>query len=328
MFYARGEIMASITKHGKKWRAQIARGGVRRSKVFLTKQEARDWAALQEAGLRDGKSKECTLPFSDILRRYGREVSPSKAGHLWEVARVEKLCVDPLGSVRMCDLSAVELADWRDRRLKDVAPGTVRRERVFLSSVLTQARKEWKLIDVNPMADVAAPKEPPPRDRLVTDDELDKLIFIAGKDLTSARARAVHAFRFALETGMRAGEILGLTSVSIDHEARVAHLSKTKNGDKRDVPLSSEARRLLKALPDQENLFALSSRDLDASWRAVRDRAGIEGLTFHDSRHSAVTRLSKKLDVLALARMIGHRDIKQLMVYYNAPASEIAKLLD
>ncbi len=94
------------------------------------------------------------------------------------------------------------------------------------------------------------------------------------------------------------------------------------------MPLSSEAVRLIQVLPDQGQLFDMSSADLDAAWRNVRDRAGIEGLTFHDSRHSAVTQLSKKLDVLALARMIGHRDIKQLMVYYNAPASELAKLLD
>lgn len=318
--------MASITKHGKKWRAQIARSGVRKSKVFPTKQEARDWAADEESSLKLDQSDGCRLPFGDVMRRYGLEVSPMKRGHSWEIARIEKWRVDPVGKVRLCDLGPNDLADWRDRRLKDVSPGTVRRERNLMSAILTQARREWRLIDANPMADVTAPKEPPPRNRLVTDDELERLIFIAGDDLSSKRARAIHAFRFALETGMRAGEILGLTAGSLDLDQRVAHLSRTNNGDNRDVPLSSEAVRLIQALPDQGQLFAMSSADQDAAWRNVRDRAGITGLTFHDSRHSAVTQLSKKLDVLALARMIGHRDIKQLMVYYNAPASELAKL--
>jgi integrase len=320
--------MASISKHGKRWRAQVARNGVRKSKVFATRQEARDWAAEIESEVLAGASTASRQTFGEVMLRYAREVSPTKRGKLWETGQLERIQSDPVSEVRMCDLSAADLAAWRDRRLQKVAPGTVRRERVLLSSVLTQARKEWGLISVNPMSDVSAPKEPPPRDRLVTDDELEKLIFVAGDDLTSKRARAVHAFRFALETGMRAGEILSLTGDAINLDAQVAHQSRTKNGDKRDVPLSSEAIRLIEALPNPTKLFDMRSGDLDAAWRRVRDLAGIEGLTFHDSRHSAVTRLSKKLDVLALARMIGHRNISQLMTYYNAPASELAKLLD
>lgn len=71
-----------------------------------------------------------------------------------------------------------------------------------------------------------------------------------------------------------------------------------------------------------------STQSLDALFRKVRDKAGIENLHFHDTRHEAITRLSKKLDVLALARMIGHRDIKELMTYYNESASDISKKLD
>lgn len=50
----------------------------------------------------------------------------------------------------------------------------------------------------------------------------------------------------------------------------------------------------------------------------------VDGLTFHDLRHSAITRLAKKLDVLALAKMVGHRDLRQLMIYYNPSAEELA----
>ena len=55
--------------------------------------------------------------------------------------------------------------------------------------------------------------------------------------------------------------------------------------------------------------------------------AGIEDLTFHDTRHEALTRLARKLDVLDLARMVGHRDPRSLMIYYNPTASEIAQRL-
>ncbi|MDC7252931.1 hypothetical protein NMY25_001792 [Wohlfahrtiimonas chitiniclastica] len=51
-------------------------------------------------------------------------------------------------------------------------------------------------------------------------------------------------------------------------------------------------------------------------------------LTFYDARHEACTRLARKLEVLDLARMIGHRDPRSLMIYYNPTASEIAERLD
>lgn len=127
---------------------------------------------------------------------------------------------------------------------------------------------------------------------------------------------------------MRSGEIVGLRWDDVDLEGRVAHLPITKNGSARDVPLSLEAVRLLEALPKADPVFDLDSAQRDALWRKLRDRAGVVGLTFHDARHLAVTRLAKKLDVLDLARMVGHKNIQMLMRYYNASASDIAKRLD
>ena len=105
----------------------------------------------------------------------------------------------------------------------------------------------------------------------------------------------------------------------------------TKNGTKRAVPLSSRAVALLKLLPEPEEggtLFGVTSRSLDALFRKAKTRAGIEDATFHDARHLAITRLAKKLNVLDLARMVGHRDLKQLQVYYNESAEDMAARLD
>lgn len=127
---------------------------------------------------------------------------------------------------------------------------------------------------------------------------------------------------------MRAGEIVALTWDRVDLKRRVAKLTQTKNGRSREVPLSSEAVRLLEALPKSDPVFGLTSHQIDALWRKVRDKAKADGLNFHDSRHAAITALSKKLDVLALARMVGHTDLRMLQVYYNETAEELAKRLD
>lgn len=157
---------------------------------------------------------------------------------------------------------------------------------------------------------------------------MERLAHSAGDDLTHATARAYHAFRFAVETAMRAGEISGLTWDRVDLKVRVVRLTRTKNGRSRDVPLSREAVRLIEALPRADLVFGLDGRQLDALWRKLRDRAGVEGLNFHDSRHMAITRLARRLDVLALARMVGHTDLRMLQVYYNERAEDLAQRLD
>lgn len=150
------------------------------------------------------------------------------------------------------------------------------REMQLMSSVLNVARREWGLINHNMISDVQKPKKPPPRDRLPTSDEIDRMISVAGEDLTKATARAFHAFRFAMVTAMRAGEIAGLTWDRVDIDRRVARLTHTKNGRPREVPLSSEAVRLLGLLPELDPVFGLSSAQLDVLFRKVRDKAGVE----------------------------------------------------
>jgi integrase len=112
----------------------------------------------------------------------------------------------------------------------------------------------------------------------------------------------------------------------------VAHLRETKNGTRRDVPLSKRALELLALLPAAEAgrpIFAMSAASLDALFRKARERAGIDGATFHDTRHLAITRLAKKFpNVLDLARMTGHKDLRKLQIYYNETAEAMADLLD
>lgn len=319
--------MASIRKDRGKWRAEIYRRGIRKSKSFPTKQQAKDWASRTEYLLDNGEAVAARMTFGEVLERYVREVSPGKRGRRWEETKVNRLRRDPIWHVRLGDLDAATFSDWRDNRLTEVSAATVLREMNFLSAVMSCARRDWGLIGSNPLSDVRRPKPPPPRDRLPTPDEFERLAIAAGDDLTQTRARAYHAFLFACETAMRAGEICGLTWDRLDLERRVARLDRTKNGTSRDVPLSSAAVDLIRALPHADPVFGLTSKTLDASFRKVREMAGVEGLHFHDSRAEALTRLSRIVDVLTLARIAGHKDIKMLMVYYRESPEDIAKRL-
>ena len=79
---------------------------------------------------------------------------------------------------------------------------------------------------------------------------------------------------------------------------------------------------------DSDSVFNLEPSQIDSLFRKAKKMTLVEDLHFHDSRHLAITRLARKLDVLALARMVGHRDLRMLQIYYNESAEDMAKRLD
>jgi integrase len=310
--------MASIRKHGKKWRAEVYKHGTRRSKVLATKAQAMAWAVDVERELEAGGD----IPdktFGELLEKYRDEVSESKKGYRWEAARIGLLLRDPIADVRLPQLAQPDCAAWRDRRLREVSPASVRREWTLMSHACTVAIREWHWLRENPFTGVKRPANPPPRDRRITQDEIDRILLACGYDEppTTAQARVGAAFLFALETAMRAGEIAALTWANV-HERHV-HLPRTKNGNKRDVPLSVEARRIIDLMGDSDPVFGLTADQISGLFRKARDRAMIEDLHFHDSRREALTRLSKRLDVMQLAKVSGHRDLRILQAVYYAP---------
>lgn len=343
--------MATFQKRGDAWRAIVRLKGISDSASFPKKSEAAAWAARREAEINAGaRGQVPDKTFGQLLERYRDEVSIGKDGERWETLRINMLVngsvdktsePDPLAFVRLPVLNQSHFVDWRDRRLLKVSPSSVRREWTLLSSACTTAVDEWKWLIKHPMKGVKRPKGADARDRRITDDEIERILFCAGysRDVPpfTMTARVGSVFLFALETAMRAGEICALQWKDVQIEKRyctaageVIGARKTRAA-RRDVALSSEAIRLLEQLDGERegSVFRISStQSLDALFRKVRDKAAVDDLHFHDTRHEAITRLSKKMDVLALARMVGHRNINELMTYYNESATDIAQLLD
>ena len=325
--------MPFIRNRNGKWEVEVCVGRVRKSSSHKTKREAVAWAALKTLELEAAKpGGRAEFPVRNLFERYGRDVSVTKPGHRWELIRLNAFSQAAFAGMPLSDLTSGHIALWRDKRLSEVSMGTVKREMTLLSHVFSVAVKEWGYLEVNPVSAVRRPSSPPPRDRLISADEIEGILFYSGysqnSDLSSVSSRIGAAFLFALETGMRCGEICGLRWQDIT--GAVARLPFTKNGHPRNVPLSKEALRLVGQLRKDDNgdsVFNLKNTVVDALFRKIRNKAGISDLHFHDTRHEAVTRLARKLDVLDLARMIGHRDLKQLMVYYNAKPDEIAERL-
>ncbi len=326
--------MASIKQHNGKWRVFIFKNGVRKTKVFDVKAKAQAWAAQTEADIIAGKRGDVpNKTFGQLLEKYRDEVSPTKKGERWERLRLNLILRDEIAKVKLPNLSQPDFAAWRDRRLESVTSASVRREWVLLSSACSIAVKEWHWLKEHPMHGVKMPSHGKARDRIATQDEIERLSVALGysrkEPPRSVGARVGAAMLFAIESAMRAGEIAALDWRNVHIQRRFLHVESGKtDAASRDVPLSEEAIRLLRQMGTESLVFNLSTTQIDANFRKAKKMAMIDGLTFHDLRHTAITRLAKKLDVLALARMVGHRDLKMLMVYYNESAEDMAGRLD
>lgn len=319
--------MASYEKRAGRWRARVYVNHTRDSQTFDTKAQAVAWANLREQELAGTRLPDKTAIAA--LQRYAAEESPKHKGTRWEVLRLKALERAEWACKPLQAVTGPDLAKWRDARLQAVKAGTVRREMALLGSLFDVAVREWHWLRVNPMKAITKPPAPASRKRRITQDEANRLVlalgYLDGPPETLSHRTAL-AFLFALETAMRAGEILGLRWKDIGTAS--ARLPDTKNGDERYVPLSLRAREILALFPKGEGaIFGLEAGTRDALFRKARDRAKIPNLTFHDTRAEAIWRLSKKLDVMELARAIGHRDLRSLLIYYQTSADELAQRL-
>ena len=315
--------MATFRKVGKRWRAEVRQQGVTKSKNFASKGEAQAWARFQEKIVTGGDVAH-DISFKAVCIRYLKEQSQRK-GARWESVRIHKLLNNGLDQYMLGNLTPQFWKQWILEQT--ISPASIRRELSLLGSVFRECI-EWGYLSEPPLRDVKQPSKTRSRDRVITDLEIEQIndYLTKGKE-SSQQIRA--AFNLALATGMRRGEILSLEWSQIDLERRFLRLNDTKNGDKRDVPLSSHALSILTAQNGTDGrLFTVKPDVLSSTFRKVCKRLEIEDLRFHDTRHRAVMDLAKKLSVIELARVIGHRDLKSLMIYYHPSAEDLAKLLD
>jgi integrase len=143
--------------------------------------------------------------------------------------------------------------------------------------------------------------------------------------------------RLALATAMRQGELIGLEWKNVDLERKVAKLLDTKNGEARNVPLSTEAVKALEDMSPASDgvvplrsgpMFAADSDQVVYEFRQACKKAGIVGLRFHDLRHEATSRLFEKgLNPMEAASVTGHKTLQMLKRYTNLRAEDLAKKL-
>ncbi len=242
--------MATIRKlKSKKFLAEIRKQGQYKSKTFTTKVQAMAWAVETEQNLSSdtlvhGKS------LSDLFERYRDEITPNKKSRRTEHNRLNKFMRHPLAVLSLTDIKQSHFYGWIAEALTSLMSSSVNRDLNLLSSVFEQG-KRWNWNDSNPIRGIKRPKNPQPRNRRISDDEIKRIegaLLFDGKIVANQRHEIAIAFLFALETAMRQGEIWGMDWSDVYLKKRFVRLHDTKNGTKRDVALSTEAVRLHKLI--------------------------------------------------------------------------------
>jgi integrase len=304
--YRRGKIFwFSIMQNGK--RIQVST--LSDNRKLAERIYAKALMDMQE-GVWFEKQKAKSVTFGEMVEKYLQKYHRSRDEH-----SVKKL-LPVFDSYTLAEITTEMISDYRDERLKTVKPATVHQELSLMRRMFNVARREWKWTKDNPVADLSfAVGNRNARERWLSADE-EKLLLEKATNPCWLRSLLV----VALHTGMRKGEILNLTWKDVDFVRRLIRVMKSKNGEKRSIPMSQTLLMTLKGsgkiVEISGRVFPIADRSLREAFSKTLEKAGIEDFHFHDLRHTFATRLIQNgVDLYKVKELLGHKTIVMAMRY-------------
>lgn len=307
--------------------------------TFERRTDAKAWAAQTEAAIREGRhfptreAKRRTL--AELVDRHLASVERRKPDALAKQKQIMGWWKAELGGYALASITPAIIAAKRDELLKDRAPATVNRYLATLGKAFQDAVREWHWLNENPVRRVSKETEPEGIVRWLSDEERDRL-------LAACRASPLKELELivllALTTGMRRGEILGLRWVDVDLKRRQAVLHKTKNRERRSVPLVPRVIELLEAHAkvrrlDTPFVFPQPGKDraIDpAHWfEHALKAAKVAEFRFHDLRHTAASYLAMSGATTAeIAAVLGHKTLAMVKRYSHLSDSHVGGVVE
>jgi integrase len=267
--------------------------------------------------------------FGDMMTRYLTERAVLKAPKSHQRERQALNHLRPVfGEMVLAEITPKLLAGYKtQRRLEHAAPATINKELQLVRHAFNVALREWEWCRENPMHRVSMEPVRNEVDRWLTANEEERL-------LASSSPWLREIIGFALNTGMRQGEILNLQWQDVDFVRGVLMVLQSKNGTRRTIPLNATVYELLAAKQATTGVAhgpvfrtplgnELQVRYLAREFCEARDRAGIPDFRFHDMRHTFATRLVQRgVDLYKVQRLLGHKTSLMTQRYaHHSPES-------
>ncbi len=341
--------MAVIEPRGRGYRARVRiKGFPPQSAAFERLTDARRWAQQTEAAIREGRhfktneAKKHTV--AELIDRYIQDVLPTKPKSKAKQEAQMRWWKSRMGAYLLSNVTPAMLVQYRDELSREPtlrgskrSPSTVVRYLAVLSHALSVAVRDWGWLDDNPMRRVTKPKEPRGRVRFLSDEERVRLL-TACKEAQCPCLYTVVVL--ALSTGMRYGEIMNLRWADVDFAKARIILQDTKNGERRNVPLTGHAHQQIEKLSklrriDTDLLFPnrlhgdrARPYEIRKSWNAALKTAQVENFHFHDLRHSTASYLAMNGATLSeIAEVLGHKTLQMVKRYAHLSEAHTARVV-
>ncbi|MHB1608541.1 MAG: site-specific integrase [Acidiferrobacter thiooxydans] len=322
--------------NGKRvWQALVRRRGYpQQTRTFDSKGKAEVWAAGIESEMGRGvfvsRAEAEGTTLAEALVRYAVEVSNKKKSGPRESYTIRVWRESTLGPRALASIRGKDIAQAvRDFGARGLAPNTIRIHLALLSHLFNTARTAWGMESLTNPVDLVKgqrPKLPGGRTRRLVGDDLPRLLAAA----QAYGGEIGPLITWAIETAMRRGEIAAMRWDHLDRKARVLLIPETKTGTPRRVPLSTAALGVLDQLPRRIDgrVWGMRPDSISQAFERVCGAAGIEGLTFHDLRHEATSRLFEKgLNPMQVAAITGHKTLQMLKRYTHLKAEDLVGML-
>ncbi len=245
------------------------------------------------------------------------------------------------GNAKASQIKPGNVEEYREKRLLQThyrgttyRPASINRELEVMRRIFNLAMREDK-VEKNPCWKVTRLPEKNARDRVLSGEELDKLL----KDLPRHAADLVAV---GYHTGMRAGEIFNLTWDRVDMKEGffILESENTKTGEPRHVYFNGPVREILERLGkvrhiSHNHVFAYEGEPLKSiktTLATALKKTGIKDFRFHDLRHTWVTNARKAgVDRTVIMKLTGHKTLSMFMRYNSvdeADARQALQLMD
>ena len=289
----------------------------------MSRTDAKRWSIATELKLRREEAGIAKIKFPlfrDVASRYINEVSQYKRCFRVERNIINSLLLETWAEYPINRITPPIINKFRNLLRDKVKENTLNRKLDVISSMFTTFRKEWGHPIDNPVLSIKRPRNPEPRDRRITDQEINLLL---RGNRTSEQLREI--IEIAFETGMRMSEILGVHPEHLKGQTLFIPVAKTKP---RLIPLTKKA---LSVLKNAKLPFNIDRHLLGKRFRRLCKHYRIKDLHFHDIRKNCLTDFMKDkgLNVPETMLIAGHKDPRMLLkVYNNLQVADVAKKLN
>ncbi len=312
----------------------------RRERVGYSKAEAQSALESRRTDVRrkkfDGilpERETASMTLAELRDRYLRHSKTKKTRQTAERERgiLDDHLLPEFGSLRLDQITPGAVEEFRDKRSEAKrAAATINKEVQLLKYILTKS-VEWGLVQVNLIRDVKPLKVPPGRVRYLEQSQVPHLLRACPKWL---RPIVV----ISMNTGMRRSEILRLRRQDVDLSNRLIILERTKNNDRKIVPMNQTVYEIFRNLPPRlDSPYCFAEPDgqpnngprVTIAFRRAVKRAGLENFRLHDLRHHFASWLAMSGHGLrTIQELLGHRDPKMSMRYSHLSSEYLKQAVE